>query len=183
MMRRALEFHPSAPPRALLAVEVELRPGRGDLALRYRVTGSIDNLLFPAAAAPERQDRLWQHTCFELFVRPGAAEPYYEFNFSPSGEWAVYAFTSHRSGMSSPPFAGPEIRTHIAASGLELMTALDLQAFSPLADAATWQIGLSVILEETGGYRSFWALAHPPGEADFHHKDCFALELAAPERL
>ena len=29
---------------------------------------------------------------------------------------------------------------------------------------------------------SYWALAHPPGKPDFHHPDCFALELPAARR-
>jgi len=31
--------------------------------------------------------------------------------------------------------------------------------------------------EDTGGNRSFWALAHPSGQPDFHHPACFAAEL------
>jgi len=30
-------------------------------------------------------------------------------------------------------------------------------------------LGLSAVLEETNGRKSYWALAHPPGKADFHH--------------
>ena len=41
-------------------------------------------------------------------------------------------------------------------------------------------MGLSAIIEETDGTKSYWALAHPPGEEpDFHDPACFALELAA----
>jgi hypothetical protein len=40
-------------------------------------------------------------------------------------------------------------------------------------------MGISAILVERDGRKSYWALAHPPGEPDFHHPDCFALELPA----
>jgi hypothetical protein len=40
-----------------------------------------------------------------------------------------------------------------------------------------WELGLSVVLEEKNGAKSYWALAHPPGKPDFHHEDCFAHEL------
>ena len=40
-------------------------------------------------------------------------------------------------------------------------------------------IGLSAVIEETDGTKSYWALRHPPGPPDFHHPDCFALELPA----
>jgi hypothetical protein len=38
------------------------------------------------------------------------------------------------------------------------------------------------VIEETNGRLSYWALAHPPGKPDFHHSDCFALELPAVVR-
>jgi hypothetical protein len=39
-------------------------------------------------------------------------------------------------------------------------------------------LGLSAVLEEANGRKSYWALAHPPGKADFHHADCFTLEFS-----
>ena len=42
---------------------------------------------------------------------------------------------------------------------------------------ASWRLGLSAVIEDTSGGKSYWALAHPPGKPDFHHADCFALEL------
>lgn len=45
---------------------------------------------------------------------------------------------------------------------------------------AIGKFGLSAVVEETDGTKSYWALRHPPGVPDFHHPDCFALELPAP---
>jgi hypothetical protein len=42
---------------------------------------------------------------------------------------------------------------------------------------APWRLGLSAVIEDRSGQKSYWALAHPPGRPDFHHEDCFALEL------
>ena len=40
------------------------------------------------------------------------------------------------------------------------------------------QLGLSAVLEEKDGTKSYWALAHPPGDKpDFHDPDCFAAQL------
>ena len=52
----------------------------------------------------------------------------------------------------------------------------------PTLGKADWQIGVSAVIEETDGPKSYWALAHPPGDPDFHHPDCFALEFPAAER-
>jgi hypothetical protein len=50
---------------------------------------------------------------------------------------------------------------------------------APFADTSL-TLGLSAVIEEKDGTKSYWALAHPPGKPDFHHKDCFALTLPAP---
>ena len=56
---------------------------------------------------------------------------------------------------------------------------LDLQAMITLdlPPTALWRLGLSAVIEETSGRLSYWALAHPSGRPDFHHADCFTLEL------
>ena len=36
------------------------------------------------------------------------------------------------------------------------------------------------VIEEINGRKSYWALKHPAGKPDFHHPDCFALELPPP---
>jgi hypothetical protein len=42
-----------------------------------------------------------------------------------------------------------------------------------------WHLGLSAIIEEKEGAKSYWALAHPTGEKpDFHQADCFVGRLA-----
>ena len=43
---------------------------------------------------------------------------------------------------------------------------------------ALWRLGLSAVIEDTSGRKSYWALAHPPGKPDFHHADCFAHEFS-----
>ena len=42
-----------------------------------------------------------------------------------------------------------------------------------------WRLGLSVILQEQDGTKSYWALAHAdPDKPDFHAADCFVAKLA-----
>ena len=41
-----------------------------------------------------------------------------------------------------------------------------------------WELGLSAVLEEKDGTKSYWALAHPnPEKPDFHDPGCFAAHL------
>ena len=144
------------------------------LSLRYLLSGAIDELLLPTSGASERRDRLWQHTCFEIFIRAASEEPYHEFNFAPSGQWAAYRFQTRRSGMSNMKIAPPSIETTRADESLELLATLDVAG---LPVEKVWLVGLSAVIEEKNGCKSYWALAHPPGEPDFHHPACFAFQL------
>jgi hypothetical protein len=177
-MRRTLKLHPDSTCRAVTAIEAEASRSGAGLALLYVVTGDIGALRLAAMGTPERADGLWRQTCFEAFVRPQAREEYYEFNFAPSLQWAAYRFSGYRSGMrSAEEFSGLRIEIESDASRLELRAELALSDLSDLPKDAALQLGLSAIVEEATGAMSYWALAHPAGKPDFHHPDCFALEL------
>ena len=181
-MRQALKLHPETRSAAATRIEVDVvRPRRGNLLLHYVVTGRIGDLSLPAATASTRADELWQHTCFEAFLRATAGVAYFEFNFAPSRQWAAYRFGAYRDemivvhGVSAPRFS-----LQSSGESYELHAALELDGMPGLPSEAAWRLGLSAVIEETNGNKSYWALAHPPGKPDFHHALCFAHELPAP---
>ena len=180
MRQHALERHPDSHCVAATRIEVHVaRPYAGSLVLSYVVTGNIGDLRLPAMVAAARGDQLWQHTCFEAFVgtSPGAA--YYEFNFSPSMQWAAYRFSGYRAGMHVATEVGaPGIEVQSASQRYTLQASLKLDGLAGLERDAGWRLGLAAITEDTSGRKSYWALAHPPGKADFHHFDSFAHELS-----
>ena len=100
--------------------------------LSYTLTGDINALVLPAKSEPGRADDLWQTTCFELFLR-GEGAAYREYNFSPSGEWAAYAFDSYREGRREIP-AQIAIATDGDAESLNL-TAIS-SPISPMSRAS-----------------------------------------------
>jgi hypothetical protein len=178
-MRHALKLHPDSVCQAVTRIEVDVaREGAGTLVLHYVVTGQIGDLRLSTVTAPARADELWQHTCFEAFVRAWPGTAYYEFNFAPSTQWAAYRFDSYRSGMRvATKISVPQIDVRPAPESYTLCAALELGAQSDLpADA--WRLGLSAVIEEEGGRKSYWALAHPSGNPDFHHADGFTCELS-----
>lgn len=172
MGKHQLTAHPARLPHSVVAVEVDADIRAGVSVLVFRVTGVVPAI--PAPAAPARTDGLWQHTCFELFVKPAASEGYYEFNFSPSSQWAAYRFDGYREGMADLPLAPPAIEPIEAG----IRVTIDLGDLP----AGPWRVALTAVIEERDGTKSYWALNHPGGAPDFHHPDCFALELPAPER-
>jgi hypothetical protein len=148
----------------------------GLLALRYRLAGDVDRLRIPPQQPPGRADKLWQHTCFEAFVAAEGIAGYTEFNFAPSGEWAIYCFTAYRSGMTLlEPLRAPHIALDRRTDRLVLEAEIDLAALPGGRGAV--RLALCAVVEELDGRLSYWALRHPPGKPDFHHADGFAVRL------
>jgi hypothetical protein len=155
----------------------------GMLAVTYVLEGDIDRLRVPARRPPRIAGRLWQHTCCELFIARHDLPAYHEFNLSPSGEWAAYAFQRYRDGApladgSNAEELNPQIAVRDSAKKLELDALIRLDRLSPAHHAAKLSLALSAIVEEKDGLLSYWAIKHPPGKPDFHHAEAFALELA-----
>jgi hypothetical protein len=170
------------PPTSIEAVEVEMVMTEPDDAmLRFVVKGT--DLLLPEWKSPGRADGLWASTCFELFLRPMASQGYFEFNFSPSTQWAAYAFAGYREGRGDLPFSvepvvvrEPEVEPRDRGSAYVIEVDVDFSDLSPNAH----RMGLCAVIEEMSGRKSYWALAHPPGDKpDFHDPACFTLELPA----
>ncbi len=180
-MRQSLILHPASRSRALTRIEAEaVRSRAGNLVLRYFVTGKIGELLLPPVTASVRIDELWHHTCWEAFISAPPYIAYNEFNFSPSTQWAAYSFDSYRAGVrDASEISTPRIEVRSGDSCYELQVSLELGRMPSLSNDATWRLALSAVIEEKNGHKSYWALAHPPGNFDFHHSDCFALELPA----
>ena len=156
-------------------------PSESPLQLRYLVDGDIGRLLIPHARPPRRADRLWQHTCFEAFVAVGSGAGYYELNFSPSTEWAVYRFSAYREGMTAvEPMRSPRISTDVDADRLAVAVAIELEPLLDLRPDVGLRVALSAVVEDAEHRVSYWSLAHAPGKPDFHHPDGFALDVLAP---
>jgi hypothetical protein len=187
-MRQSLRLHPDSFCPVVTGMEVDVaRQGPGTLVLTYAVTGRIGDLAMPPVTAATRTGDLWRHTCFEAFVRHSPKGEYYEFNFAPSTQWAAYKFRGYRDGMCvASAIDAPRIAVQASPERFVLQASLDIERILrsvPAAEkgqgrAATLQFGLSAVIEEASGRQSHWALAHPPGKPDFHHSDCFALEVA-----
>ena len=179
-MRQLLSLHPHS--RCLAAAQIEVaiaRPRADSLMLSYTVTGKMSDIRIPPVTAAARSDELWRHTCFEAFVRASSGTEYYEFNFAPSTQWAAYRFTSYRTGMCvAAEITAIQIEAQSGPDCYTLQASLELDRLSGLPRSTLWRLGLSALIEDTSGRKSYWALAHPPGKPDFHHTDCFGHEFS-----
>lgn len=179
----SLVCHPDMPCAAVRLITVSVaRNEWGQLVLHFTIEGDIRRLSVPAPVPyASRCDNLWQTTCVEAFVAQLAGAEYAEFNFAPSTAWAAYQFDSYRQPSSPPLIDAPPIDVEIGDNALTISAAVDMAPVVALCAREPWRIGLSAVIEETDGTRSYWSLRHPPGKPDFHHPDCFALTLGAPE--
>lgn len=174
--------HPATPAPVVRGIDaqVSIAPD-GSLRLAYRVWGDMARLLIPEPQSPERTDSLWEHSCFEAFVGVAGETTYREFNFSPSGQWAAYAFSDYRQPDASLLMIdAPQITTRRFAGRLELEVLIPANA---LPVGTTLQIALSAVVEAADvvdGSHSYWALHHAAERPDFHQRAAFTLELAAP---
>ena len=171
-----LACHSGTPSHALRAISANATRSGERLSLRYSLQGDISRVLVPPPQPARIGWKLWRHTCCEAFIRPRPGAAYTELNFSPSGEWAAYAFTGYREGGGLDGAAlDPQVAVERPAESLELYALVDLARLGLVGALA---LGLSAVIEETDGTLSYWALRHPAGRPDFHHGDAFALELA-----
>ncbi len=175
-MQLPLILHPESRCDAVSAIDVDITRSSGTgLSLLFAVSGDISRIERPGMRLGKRKDQLWRHSCFELFIRPVGEQAYHEYNFSPSREWAAYWFSDWRADMTELPLDDAPL---ITTAPREQELAVSVHVSSPtLPVNSVWQIGLSAVIEKKDGTLSYWALAHPPGKANFHHEVCLALEL------
>ena len=169
--------HPDCACEALESVGAQVTRTARHLAMTFRLAGDVSRVRLPPSAPAERSDGLWRHTCCEAFiVSPQAQGAYLEWNFAPSGAWAAYRFAAYRSGMSALVTSAPEIELTRDARELVLRARVALDVPPP----SRARLALAVVVEDTAGQLSYWALRHGPGRPDFHHPDSFVLEIPAP---
>jgi hypothetical protein len=157
------------------------RPTAAELTLTFCLQGEIARIRVPPPALPQFAAELWQHTCFEAFVAIEGQSGYHEFNFAPSGEWAVYAFSDYRQGRTPRIDAHPTITVDITDSRLELKVILRLDTIAAEYCRVALQTGLSAVVEAIDGTRSYWAVSHPAERPDFHHRGSLTIRLGLPD--
>lgn len=172
----SLQFHPSRPPTAKFSLSCNVAYGpQQDLKLQFELQGDVEHILTATPKArPSRRDGLWQATCFEAFIRFEPSASYREYNFSPSGDWAIYDFSDYRSGMTPTNVAiAPKVSMERSSQRLSIHSLLPESS----CGGSHLRLGLSAILLETDGTMSFWALHHPTSTPDFHDSEGFCLSV------
>ena len=175
--------HPASPPGVVGGLRAGgCLDGECHLRFTYRIEAAPEHLCWLRHPAAGRRDELWRHTCCEAFVAttPGG---YLEFNFSPDGSWAAYAFTAYRRRRQPDPvLEPPEISVSLEAQGMRLDAIVDARRLTDELSEKGLRMSLAAVVEETDGPTSYWALHHPRPQPDFHDAGGFVLDIP-PARL
>jgi hypothetical protein len=180
MPELTLHPHPSTPCEWITALTARVDwLSRDLLVLYYCLEGDIDQLQLPAQQRSGHAEGLWERTCFEAFIRPYGVRSYFECNFSPSSEWAIYGFDDYRQGMRAiEPAQAPKIICRRREGELDADVDVHLSALE--LPASDLQLAVAAVLQDQSGALSYWALAHPDGKPDFHHSSGFVAALPHP---
>lgn len=148
------------------------------LQIVFRIHGNLNAIsISPWVKNPIRRHRLWEKTCLECFAAIEETSAYWEFNFSPSGDWNVYHFDGYRQGMKEEAaFQRLEIDIRQVENFLSVECILDLNILG-LSRQMLW-IGPAAVIQSIEGHNTHWASVHPEAKPDFHCKDNFILKTA-----
>jgi hypothetical protein len=174
----SLQCHPlaaGAVPSSMGALTASAAFGDdGQLVLTYDCVVRLSEIRLPRPAVSGPADELWRNTCCELFIGKINAADYREFNFSPSGLWAIYDFSGYRLPCVTSPEGGPSHQFSTTPSGWRLTARIPRQLL-PRSALAELELSLTVVLEAAAGGLSYWALTHPRENPDFHDRTGFIL--------
>ncbi len=171
--------HPRTPCAAVRGIDARVIRSGETLALTFVVEGDLSRLRLPPPCPPRFAPDLWRHTCLEAFLAADGATAYHEYNFAPSGEWALYAFEDYRTGGPLDDGApAPEIVFRGTPERVELEVVIRPGRLSPAYRGAGLSLGLSAVIEQDDGALSYWALCHAGDKPDFHLAASRTLQLA-----
>lgn len=146
------------------------------LNLKYQLGGDLSTVIIPKAdSSPTRQYDLWDHTCFEFFLRLKNTFKYWEFNLAPTGDWNVFRFHGLRQDIAEEmSFQDLPFTVMQTEECLRLNIDIDLDL---LIDRQQIDVAVTSVIENQDRQLSYWALTHPAPEPDFHHQNSFLIKL------
>ncbi len=147
------------------------------LGIIYQISGEIDQLIWPKQTnKPQRLDGLWEKTCLELFIAECGENAYYEFNFSPNGDWQCYQFSSYRNFSAKPELQNPpSINKYESTNEYIFNICVDIR---PLSLQAPLDIGINAVLQQPTAELNFYSLNHQTEIPNFHRRENFVMKIA-----
>lgn len=155
------------------------------LFVTYVLTGDLEKVVLPPLnSSANRAEKLWEETCFELFLGVGLERAkdllYREFNLSPSGAWNVLTLQGYRyATKEEPSFEALPFTAEQTDAELSLKADIDISAIADNTQPIRLGVSAVLIVKDAEGkeHETFWAVTHPTSKPDFHHPNSFKLSL------
>jgi len=142
------------------SVSVDKKNESDKIIFHYKIIGNIDDVIIPEKGS---LDEIWKSSCCELFLSTGDTK-YREFNISFSKEIQTYSFSDYRNGGRVENIECVVEKIVKNSNVLELSIAITNIFGRELFG------NIAVIIENSIGEKSYWALSHTPKKLDFHER-------------
>jgi hypothetical protein len=162
-------------PNIRIAVDIERIENQ--LSILYAVKGDIDEILLPKPSASMRQDDLWKATCFEFFLAIPDQPEYWEFNMSPPSAWNIYHMDAYRRIGFHEEIKIQQLPFDFQKVDDEYLLNVSMGLSPVLQASQKIQVGITAIIQTMDGNETYWALAHPGPQADFHLRESFIISI------
>jgi hypothetical protein len=168
-----------ASPNITLTGIVKRSPDN-QLTLIYDVRGDIAALHLPSSELPpQRQDNLWETTCFECFIGQPQKSHYWEINLSPNRNWNVFTLSDYRKDIQETSQIGQvnviTNETDHREERFTLVAQLSLDPFVPID--CEIELSLTAVIQDKQNNCTYWAVSHRATEPDFHQRSSFIIQL------
>lgn len=153
----------------ILSVEFHLANNKMDFSWFDFFRIEEGNLLETELGLEHQVDQLWKSHCFELFFSNDSQHNhYYELNYSLKGLWALYEFSSYRTGMkkvSEPSRLKAKTIYNCTSRIFSIWLSFDASSLLPKEKIFVAPTVVLVGEDEV----QFWALNHSSDKPDFHN--------------
>ncbi|MFH0783101.1 MAG: DOMON-like domain-containing protein [Pseudomonadota bacterium] len=151
----------------------------GVLSINYLLDGDLSHVLWPAPANQNflRKHELWRQTCFEIFFGIPGDSAYWEMNLCPNGCWNLYHFTGYRRGMQEEAVVD-RLTSHVGREGCRFHLSCRMDMHKLVPDYRKLEVGIAVVVFDTKGTETYWAIDHLANKPDFHNRRCFKAVLS-----
>jgi hypothetical protein len=158
----------------------EFNQNDGSLYISYKLSGDLSSIdLGEGKPHHSRVLKLWEKTCFELFIQNSKKE-YVEFNFSPVFEWNSFYFEKKGDPLKEfQKMDGVKLDILLSLDVFHLIVEIDKKKFPvnffDKSENGVFHLsaGITGVVKEKSGRLSYWALEHADQRPNFHHPDSF----------
>ena len=175
MSNLSLELIPFESHNHDLELHVQVARDQDKLTLKYSVLGKDAHKVdFDV----HNQEKLWENTCFEFFVKDDRlGKNYYEINLASNLQNHGHYFSDYRSSGLGNELEKIDLQpSHIYFEKNELHFTLPLSNFKKLDTDHGIFLAISCVLK-LNDETLYYALKHPYDKPDFHSPDGFCIEL------